>query len=292
MQLFRVNCLVEVSVVVCCLFVKEVLAQTRCSQLCWTVQRMTQVLTGMRRNSSNEAECKDLCANDGTCIGVDYNSNQASPSGYGCWFIVTPNGELHNNSDVNHWSLVNCTDECLPYCWRPVQVDSHVLGGTLLGNNYAENLCKLKCSQTPNCTAVDWETIDPNGCYFLFSGNATATPSPNVHHWSITRNFPTTCPASSAPTTTASGPFGGSSTVSSASATNIGSSHDSCDRSVNDKVSIVLGVLFGVSVLIIIGLVINTFRILRNPSKDNSSPKPNEVYAGFTVRTRLNLLEQ
>ena len=78
-----------------------------CSPRCWNpVKPNSNVYGGIEQGRvTNEEECKALCVNNGTCIGVDWNTIRN-----GCWFQMEE-GDIDNNENINHWSLANCTGQ-------------------------------------------------------------------------------------------------------------------------------------------------------------------------------------
>lgn len=172
------------------------LCQDQCLRKCWKGMLGKQVAGGLQvPNVASENDCKDLCANNGTCVGIDWGQ-----WGSGCWFQMTPTNIYNSRSDVNHWDLVNCSDECLSYCWKPLKNNSGVFNGERRAST-DENHCKLLCSQTTNCISVDWDMGD-NSCWLANSIDTIYNGRSGIHHWDIVRNASTNCQNTTTPATT------------------------------------------------------------------------------------------
>lgn len=76
-----------------------------CSLRCWNpVQNNSGTYGGIEQHDvASEEDCKALCVNTESCIGIDWTIDANS-----CWF-QTRERSIFNRPGLNHWSLVNCT---------------------------------------------------------------------------------------------------------------------------------------------------------------------------------------
>ena len=84
----------------------NLLGVAECSPRCWNPVQLNSGVLGATKleGAENEEECKSLCLNNGTCIGVDWDTISN-----GCWFQLTAVDKVYAVTNVNYWSLANCT---------------------------------------------------------------------------------------------------------------------------------------------------------------------------------------
>jgi len=137
------------------------------------------------RNVSIEADCEALRRKNESCVDVYWVFNTESHRNE-CWL------KMSEASDTQHWTLFNCADDHLSYCWD-VKTGVHQVGGTHQQHVTNEDDCKQICIDNRNCTAVDWN-INITSCWILLHKSVSKLKHSrhSISHWIIVRDLPRT----------------------------------------------------------------------------------------------------